>query len=63
MARAGTPHQFRDATVRPSRLQELTPQVVTGQTVGAGHFITLLVPEQVNAMLERFFAVSLSATA
>jgi hypothetical protein len=26
---------------------------VTGQTVGAGHFITLFVPEQVNAMIER----------
>jgi pimeloyl-ACP methyl ester carboxylesterase len=45
------------------RFQELTPQLVTGQTVGAGHFITLLVPEQVNAMLERFLAVSLSPTA
>jgi hypothetical protein len=34
-----------------SRFQELTPQLVTGQTVGAGHFITLFVPEQVNAMI------------
>ena len=41
------------------RFQELTPQLVTGQTVGAGHFIPLFVPEQVNAMLERFLAVSL----
>jgi pimeloyl-ACP methyl ester carboxylesterase len=46
-----------------SRFQELTPQLVTGQTVGAGHFIPLLVPEQVNAMIERFLAVSRSAAA
>jgi hypothetical protein len=43
-----------------SRLQELTPRLFTGQTAGAGHFITLIVPEQVNAMIERFLAVSLS---
>ncbi len=42
-----------------SRFQELTPQLVTGQTVGAGHFITLFVPEQVNAMIERFLVTSL----
>ena len=46
-----------------SRFQELTPQLVTGQTVGAGHFITLLVPEQVNAMIERFLVMSLPAPA
>jgi pimeloyl-ACP methyl ester carboxylesterase len=46
-----------------SRFRELTPQLVTGQTVGAGHFITLLVPEQVNAMIERFLVMSLPAPA
>ena len=46
-----------------SRFQELTPQLVTGQTVGAGHFITLFVPEQVNAMIERFLVTSLPAPA
>ena len=46
-----------------SRFQELTPQLVTGQTVGAGHFITLFVPEQVNAMIERFLVISLPAPA
>lgn len=45
------------------RFQELTPQLVTGQTVGAGHFITLFVPEQVNAMIERFLVISLPAPA
>jgi hypothetical protein len=46
-----------------SRFQEFTPQLVTGQTVGAGHSITLLVPEQVNAMIERFLVISLPALA
>jgi hypothetical protein len=30
-----------------------------GQTVGAGHFNQLEVPEQVNAMIERFLQISL----
>jgi pimeloyl-ACP methyl ester carboxylesterase len=46
-----------------SRFQELTPHLVTGQTVGAGHFITLFVPEQVNAMIERLLLISLAAPA
>jgi pimeloyl-ACP methyl ester carboxylesterase len=42
-----------------ARLRELCPHVVIGQTVGAGHFNQLEVPEQVNAMIERFMQVSL----
>jgi pimeloyl-ACP methyl ester carboxylesterase len=42
------------------RLRDVCPQVVIGQTVGAGHFHQLEVPEQVNAMIDRFLAVSLS---
>jgi pimeloyl-ACP methyl ester carboxylesterase len=41
-----------------SRLRELNPQIVIGQTVGAGHFHQLEVPEQVNAMIDRFLKVS-----
>jgi pimeloyl-ACP methyl ester carboxylesterase len=37
-----------------ARFQQLCPQLVTGQTVGAGHFNQLLAPEQVNDMIERF---------
>ena len=40
------------------RLREVCPNVVTGQTVGAGHFHQLEVPEQITAMIERFLAVS-----
>lgn len=40
------------------QLRELCPHVVIGQTVGAGHFNQIEVPEQVNAMIERFIQVS-----
>ena len=42
------------------RLRQVCPNVVIGQTVGAGHFHQLEVPDQVNAMIDRFLAVSLS---
>ena len=41
------------------RFRELCPTLVTGQTVGAGHFHQLEVPGQVNAMIERFLLTSL----
>jgi pimeloyl-ACP methyl ester carboxylesterase len=43
----------------PSRLQALKPDAQFGMTVGAGHFHQLEVPEQVNAMIERFLAIAL----
>jgi pimeloyl-ACP methyl ester carboxylesterase len=43
----------------PSRLQELKPDTHFGMTVGAGHFHQFEVPDQVNAMIERFLAVVL----
>jgi pimeloyl-ACP methyl ester carboxylesterase len=48
------------ATPRPEldRFRELCPQLVVGRTVGAGHFNMLEVPDQVNAMIERFLQVS-----
>jgi pimeloyl-ACP methyl ester carboxylesterase len=39
------------------RLREYVPNLFMGQTVGSGHFQTLLVPDQVNAMLGRFLAM------
>jgi pimeloyl-ACP methyl ester carboxylesterase len=36
------------------KLRELCPQVMLSQTAGSGHFHQLVVPDQVNAMLERF---------
>jgi pimeloyl-ACP methyl ester carboxylesterase len=35
------------------------PTITVGQTVGAGHFNQLEVPDQVNLMIERFLAMSL----
>ena len=41
----------------PARLIAHKPDVHIGVTVGAGHFHQLLVPEQVNLMIERFVQV------
>jgi pimeloyl-ACP methyl ester carboxylesterase len=46
-------------THEPAQLKAVNPNSVIGQTVGAGHFNMLEVPEQVNAMIERFVKVSL----
>ena len=40
-----------------AELRELCPHALTGQTVGAGHFHQLVVPGQINAMLDRFIAL------
>jgi pimeloyl-ACP methyl ester carboxylesterase len=37
-----------------SEVRALCPQLTSGQTVGAGHWALQDVPDQVNAMLERF---------
>lgn len=46
------------ASARPwldlNRVHELRPDWFLGRTVGAGHFHQVLVPEQVNAMIDRF---------
>jgi pimeloyl-ACP methyl ester carboxylesterase len=41
------------------RLKELCPQLVVAKTMLAGHFNTIEVADQVNAMIERFLAVGL----
>jgi pimeloyl-ACP methyl ester carboxylesterase len=41
------------------RLCRIKPDLEVGITVGAGHFHQIEAPEQVNAMIERFLAVSL----
>ena len=41
------------------RLRELKPDLEVGITVGAGHFHQIETPDQVNAMIERFLALSL----
>jgi pimeloyl-ACP methyl ester carboxylesterase len=39
-------------------LRRACPAVTIGQTVGAGHFLQLEVPDQVNAMIERFLTIT-----
>ena len=39
-------------------LRKACPAITIGQTVGAGHFNQLEVPDQVNAMIEKFLAVT-----
>lgn len=45
-----------------SQFRTLCPQLVIGQTVGAGHFHGLEVPDQINAMIERFLLTALPRT-
>ena len=40
-----------------TRLRELRPDVLLGAVVGSGHWMMLEVPEQVNAMLDRFLQI------
>ena len=42
------------------RVRELLPGLAFGQTVGSGHFCQLEVPDQVNAMIDRFLAIGTS---
>ena len=44
-----------------ARLQQLRPDVLLGRVVGSGHFLTLAVPQQVNAMLDRFLEICAAA--
>lgn len=60
------PTLLLDAGLDPAkvaRIKAIKPDATFGQTVGAGHFLPLLVPDQVNAMIERFLAVALPDTA
>lgn len=42
------------APVDIERLRRLRPEALVGSVVGSGHWLTLTVPDQVNAMLNRF---------
>ena len=41
-----------------TRLRELVPEPHYGHVVGSGHFCQLEVPEQVNAMIDRFLLLA-----
>ena len=40
-----------------AELRKLAPGIIVGSTVGSGHFHQLEVPEQVNAMIDRFLTL------
>ncbi len=42
-----------------ARLRALLPGMLYGQTVGSGHFCQLEVPEQVDAMIDRFLVLAM----
>jgi pimeloyl-ACP methyl ester carboxylesterase len=50
----GAAHPMADL----ARFRELCPNLTTGQAIGAGHYFQLEVPEQVNAMIERFVKIT-----
>jgi pimeloyl-ACP methyl ester carboxylesterase len=50
-------------TDAPGDLRRACPTITIGQTVGAGHFNQLEVPDQVNGMIERFLAIKLGVEA
>ena len=41
-----------------AEMRRVCPALITAQVAGAGHFVQLEVPDQVNAMLERFFDIA-----
>jgi len=61
LAKVGVP-VLSIGSARPANssadLRRLCPAITIGQTVGSGHFNMLEVPEQVNAMIERFLAIN-----
>jgi pimeloyl-ACP methyl ester carboxylesterase len=63
LRRCAVPALLIRAEIRPEsdvlRLRAVKPDLEVAITVGAGHFHQLEVPDQVNAMIERFLAVSL----
>jgi pimeloyl-ACP methyl ester carboxylesterase len=49
-----------DGPVNDAReMKRINPRILIGQTLGAGHFNQLEVPDQVNAMIERFLRINL----
>jgi pimeloyl-ACP methyl ester carboxylesterase len=63
LAQCEVPLLYLDASTPNAdlaRATKLRPQLVIGRTVGSGHFSPCEVPEQINAMLDRFLAVGLA---
>ena len=67
VAQAGRPRVARKAgrwrppsrMARLEKLKEVCPQLVMAKTLLAGHFNTIEVSDQINAMLNRFLKVGI----
>jgi pimeloyl-ACP methyl ester carboxylesterase len=46
------------APVAIEHLRALQPEAFIGRVIGSGHWLTLAVPDQVNAMLDRFLELT-----
>ncbi len=64
-AACSAPLLYLDAGTPNTDLAELAracPSLVVGRAVGSGHFLQLEVPNQVNAMIERFLVLAAAPT-
>jgi pimeloyl-ACP methyl ester carboxylesterase len=59
VAYIGTAVPFIEMGRDLERFRALCPQLVVAKTLGSGHFSPLEVPDQINAMLERFLATGI----
>jgi pimeloyl-ACP methyl ester carboxylesterase len=41
----------------PPKMRRLCPHLMSAQTLGAGHFSQLLVPDQINTMIQTFLGI------
>jgi hypothetical protein len=52
VAYIGSTHPLSDVAA----LRAAIPEIIVAQTLGSGHFSPVIVPNQINAMIERFLA-------
>jgi pimeloyl-ACP methyl ester carboxylesterase len=52
VAYIGSTHPLTDAAA----LRRAIPEIIVAQTLGSGHFSPVMVPNQINAMIDRFLA-------
>jgi pimeloyl-ACP methyl ester carboxylesterase len=53
------PHVLRPPVRALCGARPQFPDILYGKTVGSGHFCQLEVPEQINAMIDRFLTLML----
>jgi pimeloyl-ACP methyl ester carboxylesterase len=64
LKRCQVPLLYLDAGTQNADLEharQLQPSMIVGKTVGSGHFSPLEVPDQVNAMIDRFLTIAVQS--